>query len=74
MPGMTLDVLALGEALERLARASECQAQVVELRFFGGLSVDEIAGLLELHRDTVRKDWRLARAWLNRELTRGESS
>ncbi len=58
------------QALERLAVLSSRQARVVELRFFGGLSEDEIAELLSISRRTVQTDWRGARAWLRRELAR----
>jgi RNA polymerase sigma factor (TIGR02999 family) len=65
-----LDVLALDEALESLARASPRQARVVELRYFAGLGLEETARALDVSVDTVKSDWRFARAWLNRELTR----
>jgi RNA polymerase sigma-70 factor, ECF subfamily len=68
-----LDVLAIDEALGRLAELSPRQARVVELRFFGGLSEEEAAGLLGVARRTVQKDWRGARAWLRRELTREQA-
>jgi len=63
-----VDVLALEEALQRLAVFDERQARVVELRFFGGLSMDEIAGLLNLSKRSVEADWTLARTWLHHEL------
>ena len=62
------DVLALDEALEKLAKLDERQAKVVELRFFGGLSVDEVAEALGVSKRTVEGDWTFARAWLSREL------
>jgi len=65
------DVLHLHRALEKLASLDERQAQVVELRYFGGLSVEEVAGALELSAITVKRDWAMARAWLYRELTGG---
>ena len=71
LPEDRLDLLALDEALEKLAQASPRQARIVELRFFGGLSVEETACALELSQDTIKADWRFARAFLNRELTRG---
>ena len=46
---------------------------IKKIGLFNGLTVDEVAGLLDLHRDTVKKDWRVARAFLNRELTEGET-
>jgi RNA polymerase sigma factor (TIGR02999 family) len=59
---------ALDEALERLGEISPRQRQVVECRFFAGLSIDETAGVLGLSPATVKRDWIAARAWLNREL------
>jgi RNA polymerase sigma factor (TIGR02999 family) len=64
----------LDEALGRLAGLFPRQARVVECRFFGGLSVEETAEALELAPRTVKRDWSLARAWLYRELRRGETS
>jgi RNA polymerase sigma factor (TIGR02999 family) len=63
-----LDVVALHEALERLARTLPRQAQVVELRFFGGLSVPEVAVTLGVSDTTVESDWRFARAWLRGQI------
>ena len=60
---------ALDEALERLARLSARQAQIVELRYFGGLTVDEVAMALHISPKTIKRDWSIARAWLRRELT-----
>ncbi len=62
------DILALDEALNRLALLNERQSKVVELRYFGGLNHEEVAEVLNLSVPTVRRDWRFARAWLNREL------
>ena len=67
-PGVLLDVLALNEALGTLAAISPRQAGVVELRFFGGLGVKETALYLKVSERTVKEDWRVARAWLRREL------
>ncbi|HVF56603.1 MAG TPA: sigma-70 family RNA polymerase sigma factor [Pyrinomonadaceae bacterium] len=67
-PARDLDLLALDEALERLAAAYPEKARVVELRFFGGLSIDETAGVLEISTPTVERDWRFAKAWLRAEL------
>ena len=64
----SIDVLALHDALERLAVFDEPLAQLVELRFFAGLSVPETARALERSVSTVERQWRLARAWLRREL------
>ena len=69
-PPLDADVLDLHRALERLAELDERQAHVVELRFFGGLTVQEIAELLSLAESTVNADWAMARAWLQRELER----
>lgn len=72
--GRALDVdglLALEEALERLAAHDEHQARVVELRFFGGLTVEEVAESLGVSKRTAEGLWTHARAWLRRELTRG---
>jgi RNA polymerase sigma factor (TIGR02999 family) len=66
-----VDMLALDEALERLAQDSLRQSRVVELRFFGGLSVEETARFLDVSASTVKGDWRVAKAWLARELTTG---
>ena len=62
------DMVALDEALNALARLDERQSRVVELKFFGGLSIDEIAAVLKVSEGTVRRDWSLARAWLHRKL------
>ncbi len=67
----TEDLLALDDAMNALARLDARKAQVVELRFFGGLSVEEIAEVLKVSPITVMRDWTTAKAWLYRELTRG---
>jgi RNA polymerase sigma factor (TIGR02999 family) len=64
-----VDVLDLHETLERLASHDQRKSQIVELKFFGGLTHDEIAGTLGVSRPTVEREWRFARAWLSRELT-----
>jgi len=64
------DLLALDDALNALAAFDERKSKVVELRFFGGLSIEETAEVLAVSSDTVKRDWRLARAWLLRELSR----
>lgn len=66
-----LDLVAVHEALDRLAERNGRQAQVVTLRYFGGLTVPEIAETLGVSVGTVERDWRIARAWLSNEL-RGE--
>jgi RNA polymerase sigma factor (TIGR02999 family) len=67
-PTTDVDLIELEEALERLASLSGRQAKVVELRFFAGLSVEEAAEALDVSPRTVKGDWRVARAWLQREL------
>ncbi|MBL8125386.1 MAG: sigma-70 family RNA polymerase sigma factor [Pyrinomonadaceae bacterium] len=64
------EVVALDEALERLAKMNERQSRIVELRYFGGLTEEQIAETLDISSRTVRRDWNLARAWLYRELSR----
>ena len=63
-----IDLLALEEAMERLEQLDARQARVVELRFFGGLTIDEAARVLGVSTDTVEDDWAMARAWLARTL------
>jgi RNA polymerase sigma-70 factor, ECF subfamily len=72
LPIPDVDILALDEALSRLAALSERQATIVELRFIAGLTVDETAHVLDISPRTVKLDWRMARAWLSRELRKGE--
>ena len=62
------ELLALDEALDRLGDRSERQARIVEMWFFGGLTHAEIAAALDISEPTVRRDWRMARAWLSHEL------
>ena len=62
------DLIALDDALQALAKFDERKSRVVELRFFGGLSVEETASVLGVSVDTVMRDWKLARAWLLKEL------
>jgi RNA polymerase sigma factor (TIGR02999 family) len=66
------DLVALDEALTELALEDEALARVVDLRFFGGLQHDEVATVLGVSNPTVRRRWRLARAWLYRRLSRSE--
>ena len=63
------ELLALDEALEKLAEFDRRRCQIVELRYFGGLTVEEIADVLKVHPNTVMRDWRAAKAWLYAELT-----
>jgi RNA polymerase sigma factor (TIGR02999 family) len=65
-----LDLVALDEALTRLAEMDERQAQIVELRYFSGLTLEEAAEVLKISRSTVADEWAMAKAWLYRELTR----
>ena len=67
-PGQDEDLVALDEALSALGEVDPRKSRVVELRFFGGLSVEETAEALEVSPETVRRDWRLAKAWLLREM------
>ncbi len=67
-PGRAEEILAVHEALDRLAALGPRQAQIVEMRFFGGLTVEETAEALEISPQSVMRDWRLAKAWLLREL------
>jgi RNA polymerase sigma-70 factor, ECF subfamily len=68
------DVLAVDDALKALAKFDERKSQVVELRFFGGLSVEETAEVLHVSPDTIARDWRLAKAWLLREMSGANES
>jgi len=70
--GKAADVVALDEALTRLAEFDPEQARLVEVRFFGGLSIDEAAGILGVSRTTVKRNWNVVKAWLARELRRGD--
>jgi RNA polymerase sigma factor (TIGR02999 family) len=65
------DLVALDDALQALAQVDERKSRVIELRFFGGLSVQETAEALGVSEETVMRDWKFARAWLLRELTDG---
>jgi RNA polymerase sigma factor (TIGR02999 family) len=64
-----VELVALDEALRKLSAISPRQSQVVELHFFGGLTLEEAADVLEVSRDTVKRDWRFAKLWLLRELS-----
>jgi RNA polymerase sigma-70 factor, ECF subfamily len=68
------DPIALDEALKKLAAFDERKSKVVELRFFSGLTVDEVAEVMNVSKSTVEGDWRMARAWLSRELADGGSA
>jgi RNA polymerase sigma factor (sigma-70 family) len=62
-------LLAIDKALRQLAELDPQQARIVELRFFAGLTIEEVAEALSLGLTTVKRDWRLAKAWLSRELS-----
>ena len=68
------EFVALDDALAVLAAFDERKSRVIELRFFGGLTIEETAAALNVSVDTVMRDWRLAKAWLQREMRRGHSS
>ena len=73
-PGQASELVRLDEALKSLAKVDERRCHVVELRYFGGLSNEEIAGVLKVSENTVTRDWNLARAWLYQQLTEGEAT
>jgi RNA polymerase sigma-70 factor, ECF subfamily len=73
-PEQPIDIIALDRALERLAVFDPRKSRVVELRFFGGLDVEETAAALDVSPQTVQRDWRLAKVWLFRELSGGDPS
>jgi RNA polymerase sigma factor (TIGR02999 family) len=66
--GKSADLLALDSALDKLAARDPRQARLVELRYFGGLTIDEAAAVLDVAAITVKRDWAMARTWLYREL------
>jgi RNA polymerase sigma factor (TIGR02999 family) len=72
-PQPASDILAIDEALDSLTRLDPRKGRVVELRFFGGLTVEETAEVLGVSPNTVKRDWRLAKLWLLRELSGGRS-
>ena len=65
------DIVALDDVLRDLAEIDSRKSQVVEMRFFGGLTVEETAEVLNVSTETVQRDWRLAKVWLLRQLSRG---
>jgi RNA polymerase sigma-70 factor, ECF subfamily len=67
------DLVAIDDALNALAAIDHRKSQIVELRFFGGLSVQETAEVLNVSVETVHRDWRLAKSWLRRELGREQA-
>lgn len=68
------NLIAIDDALEALAKVDARKARMVELRFFGGLSVDEMSAVLGISPQSVKRDWRLARAWLSKELGTGSAA
>jgi RNA polymerase sigma factor (TIGR02999 family) len=68
------DFVALDDALDALAKFDERKSRVIELRFFGGLTVEETASVVEVSPETVIRDWQLAKAWLRREMRARTSS
>ncbi len=68
LPAAETDLIGLDGALERLSAISPRQARVVDLKFFAGMELEEIADVLDVARPTIVRDWRMARAWLQREL------
>jgi RNA polymerase sigma-70 factor, ECF subfamily len=72
-PNRSADLVAVDDALNQLAKVDDRKSQVVTMRFFGGLSVEETAEVLKVSPETVARDWRLAKAWLMRELDGNKS-
>ena len=66
------DVIALDDALKDLSRLDEQQGRIVELRFFGGLATEEIAAVLGVSASTIKREWNVAKAWLTREMKKGD--
>lgn len=71
--GPDVDLLALDQALDRLAKLDSQQSQIIELRYFGGLSIEDTSEFLGISPATVKRSWASARAWLLREMGRGEA-
>ena len=68
------DVIVLDEALKNLAEMDRRKSQIVEMKFFGGLTTEEVAEVLKVTSRTVEREWRKARAWLNRAITKGATN
>ena len=68
------EVIALDEALTKLAEMDPRKTQIVEMKFFGGLSTEEVAEVLRVTTRTVDREWRKAKAWLNRAISKGETN
>ena len=73
-PGREPDLVALDDALKSLSAFDPLKAKIVELRFFGGLSIDETAKIVQCSRSTVKRHWQMAKAWLHSELSKGYGS
>jgi RNA polymerase sigma factor (TIGR02999 family) len=73
VPDRPEELVALDEALDALSQIDARRGKVVEMKFFGGLSVEEIAEVLNVSTDTVKRDWKLARSWLGRELRKSKN-
>lgn len=73
-PPVECELLMLHEALEALARLDQRQADIVELKYFGGLSEEDVAAVLSLSRATITREWQSARAWLYRRMTKGRNT
>ena len=71
--GFDLDLLALNDALDQLSHLDARQSQIVELRFFAGLSIEETAEVMKLSPASIKREWNTARAWLFREMTRNQA-
>ena len=74
VPPVDCELLMLDDALRALARIDERQAHIVELKYFGGLSEEEVAAVLSLSRATITREWQSARAWLYRRITKGRAA
>jgi RNA polymerase sigma factor (sigma-70 family) len=72
-PRSEVDLLALDEALDKLTKLDSQQSQIIELRYFGGLSIADTSDFLGISAATVKRSWASARAWLLREMSRGAS-
>ena len=70
----TVDLLALDDALKELVTFDERKSRIVELRFFGGLTTEEIGDVLAISPSTIRREWRIAKAWLRRKINDGEAN
>ena len=74
VPPPDCELLMLDEALRELGRIDERQARIVELKYFGGLSEEEVGAVLSLSRATITREWQSARAWMYRRMTKGRGS